>query len=234
MRYLDCRLTPEVLRLRSTGCPQLSAGNSTGAPSSRWYRAPRRRRDRLGCSDTLASLRGWSDVLVACYEVGARLFVDLAAERALELAEVSAGGVSTFVARHGPGAVKLAPGCRTILCAARDVNALMKRGPHGRGVRGKAATMVGSLENVACVVRLGWVGRRRLWSAPVAGEPLIDQAVAAAPALAAEQRGCAADRPDLGHRIARPAWRTRRSAGCFVPRTQPQRGTDRTTRGGHR
>lgn len=53
--------------------------------------------------------RGLADAVVAQYETGARLLVDFASERDLELAVVSAGDVSTFVAHHCARPVKLAP-----------------------------------------------------------------------------------------------------------------------------
>lgn len=53
--------------------------------------------------------RGLASAVVAQYETGARLFVDFAAERGLELTEVSAADVGRFVARHCARPVKLAP-----------------------------------------------------------------------------------------------------------------------------
>lgn len=53
--------------------------------------------------------RGLADAVVAQYESGARLFMEFVAERGVDLLEVSAGDVSTFVARHCARPVKLAP-----------------------------------------------------------------------------------------------------------------------------
>lgn len=57
----------------------------------------------------LVEERGLVDTVVAQYETGARLFAGFAAERGLELAEVSAAEVSSFVAGHCANPVKFAP-----------------------------------------------------------------------------------------------------------------------------
>jgi integrase/recombinase XerD len=53
--------------------------------------------------------RGLAEAVVAQYETGARLFMDFVAERGVDLVEVSAGDVSTFVARHCARPVRFAP-----------------------------------------------------------------------------------------------------------------------------
>lgn len=53
--------------------------------------------------------RGLADAVVAQYDSGAGLFMDFVAELGIDLVEVSAGDVSTFVARHCARPVQLAP-----------------------------------------------------------------------------------------------------------------------------
>ncbi len=57
----------------------------------------------------LVNDRGLAAGVVAQYETGARLFMDFVGERDVDLLEVSAHDVSTFVTRHCARPVKLAP-----------------------------------------------------------------------------------------------------------------------------